>query len=359
MHADGAAASPRTSLLSGRPLTRPERALVAAAVGLLGGGRAWGALHPAPALLAKDFTYPWRAARALLAGQNPYHVIVPTGAYPFESHFPYPLPAALAALPVAHLPPDVAGTVFMAATCAVFGYAFSRDGLWRLWALASVAFVLATSLVQWAPLLLAGALLPGAAWALAIKPTVGAALFVYRPNRWAVVGGAAIGLVALALVPTWPMDWIRAARTLPGHPAPVTLALGWVPLLALTRWRSPEARLVAVLACVPQNLYFYDQLPLWLVPWNALGTLTLSAGSWIAWVLAARDCPTDFCGPSATPWIVALLYLPATAMALLRPEADGAPAPLRRLFTRLFTRLLARVVARRRSLAVRAGVSHG
>ena len=315
-------------LFSGRPLTRPERVVAGLGVAALGAFRTWGALHPAPALHGKDFTYPWRAARALLAGKNPYDVIVPSGPYPFESHFPYPLPAAFPALPVAHLPVDVAATVFMAASCFLLGYALSRDGLWRLWALLSVAFVLSTSLAQWPPLLVAGALLPGAAWALALKPTLGAALFVYRPDRWAVVGGGLLLLVALALVPTWPMDWLRSVRTLPAHPSPVTQAWGWLPLLALVRWRLPEARLVAAMALVPQNLYFYDQLPLWLVPWNALGTLTLSAGSWLAWAIAARDCPTNFCGPSASPWIIALLYGPATVMALVRPEADGTPSPV-------------------------------
>ncbi|MDF1503604.1 hypothetical protein [Roseisolibacter sp. H3M3-2] len=327
----------KASPLSGRPLRRSERLVAAAAVGALGAARAWGALHPAPQLMGKDFTYPWRAARALLDGRNPYEVIVPSGPYPLESHFPYPLPAAFPALPLAHLPVDVAATAFMAATCALFGYAIARDGLWRLWALASVAFVLATSLVQWSPLLVAGALLPGAAWALSLKPTLGAALFVYRPSRWAVVGGLALAAVALALVPTWPLDWVRAARTLPGHPSLVTQPWGWVPLLALARWRLPEARLVAALALVPQNLYYYDQLLLWLVPWNALGTLTLSAGSWLAWIAASRDCPTNFCGPSSAPWILALLYVPATAMALLRAEPDGSPAPLRRLLAARLT----------------------
>ncbi|MGZ8458675.1 MAG: hypothetical protein ACXWZS_09005 [Gemmatirosa sp.] len=315
-------------LFTGRPLTRPERVVVGLGVATLGAIRTWGSLHPAPALLGKDFTYPWRAARALLAGHNPYDVVVPSGPYPLESHLPYPLTAAFPALPVAHLPVDVAATVFMAASCFLFGYAFSRDGLWRLWALASIAFVLATALAQWTPLLIAGALLPGAAWALAVKPTLGLALFAYRPGRWPVIGGALLVLAALALVPSWPLDWLRAVRTLPEHPLPILRPLGWLPLLALLRWRLPEARLVATMALVPQNLYFYDQLPLWLVPWNALGTLALTAGSWIAWTIAARDCPTDFCGPSAAPWVIALLYLPATVLALARPEPDGAPSPI-------------------------------
>ncbi|GLC26656.1 hypothetical protein [Roseisolibacter agri] len=315
-------------IFSGRPLERGERLVLAVIVGVLSAARTWGVLRGAPHTLGKDFTYPWRAARALLAGRNPYDVIQPGGPYPLESGFPYPLPAAFPALPLAHLPVDVATTVFMGLTCALFAYAFLRPGLWRLWALPTVAYALTTALGQWGPLLIAGALLPGLGFLLSIKPTLGLALFAYRPSRAAVVGGAVLALVALAMVPTWPLDWLHVTRAVHSHPAPVTMPWGWLPLLALFRWRSPEARLVAVLACVPQNLYFYDQLPLWLVPWNALGTLTLSAGSIVAWGIALRDCPTNYCGPSSAPGIIALLYLPATVLALLRPEPDGRPAPL-------------------------------
>jgi hypothetical protein len=50
------------------------------------------------------------------------------------------------------------------------------------------------------------------------------------------------------------------------------------------------------------------------------------------------------------PWIIALLYLPATAMALLRPEPDGSAAPARRVLARVGGRLRARLG--RRSMLV-------
>jgi hypothetical protein len=40
-----------------------------------------------PQLLALDFTWHWRAARAILAGENPYLVIKETGPYPFSSGY--------------------------------------------------------------------------------------------------------------------------------------------------------------------------------------------------------------------------------------------------------------------------------
>src|SRR6185369_13491046 len=129
----------------------------------------------------------------------------------------------------------------------------------------SVPFALATVLAQWSPLLIAGALAAPLAWALTCKPTLGIALFAYRPGwRSAIVAGAMLAL-AFTLQPNWVGEWLVAARTVVAHPAPVMKAWGFVPLFALLRWRRPEARLVAVMSLVPQNLYFYDQLPLWLV----------------------------------------------------------------------------------------------
>src|SRR5512138_3150710 len=77
------------------------RLAIAFALGAWGAFIAYFALAATPEHLAKDFSWPWRAANALLHGQNPYTVIRPTGAYPYNAGFFYPLPAALAALPFA------------------------------------------------------------------------------------------------------------------------------------------------------------------------------------------------------------------------------------------------------------------
>ena len=94
--------------------------------------------------------------------------------------------------------------------------------------------------------------------------------------------------------------------------------------------RRTLARLVAALSLVPQNIYFYDQLALWLIPWNALTTLVMSAASWIAALMTVQKCSATYCGPDAEPWVMLLIYVPATLLALLRPERPrrrGEAAP--------------------------------
>lgn len=277
-----------------------------------------------PFMGAKDFTYPWRAARALVDGLDPYVVIRPTGHYPYESPFPYPLPAAFAALPFAWLVPTVAGALFYGISAALMAWALGRDGLWRFWAFASAPFAMATVLAQWSPLLVAAALLTPLAWALACKPTLGAALFAYRPTPRAALLVAAVVAVSLAVQPRWPAEWLDAVRHVERHPAPVLRPFGFIALFALLRWRTPEGRLVAAMACVPQNLYFYDQLPLWLVPRNGREAFAMSALSWVALGAANLTCHRAyFCGPEAEPWVIWLVYVPATLL-VLRPLEIGS-----------------------------------
>jgi hypothetical protein len=279
----------------------------------------WLNLSAQPFTGAKDFTYPWRAARALLAGHNPYEVIVPSGPYPFESRFPYPLPAALAAVPLAGLPAVLGAALFVGVSCGLLAWAWGRDGMWRFWAFCSAPLVMTLALGQWSPLLIAGSLLPPLGFLLAFKPTIGLALFASRPSWRTAVAGLAVCAACLLLVPTWPLDWVRAARETVGHPPPIARPLGWLPLLALVRWRLPEARLVAVMACVPQNPYFYDQLALWLVAWNGRTALLLTLLSWVAYFGTKAHCADlYFCGTEAEPWVQWLLYIPATALVLAR-----------------------------------------
>ncbi|MGZ8492327.1 MAG: hypothetical protein ACXWZS_09010 [Gemmatirosa sp.] len=325
------------SLFSGRALTSGERAALALLVGLACAIGFWVVTQRVPQFVAKDFTYPWRAARALLAGLDPYVVMQPTGPYPYDSRFPYPITAALAAVPLAWMPVAVAGAAFVGISSAVLAWALlaGGGGMGRLWMLASAPFAMALSLAQWAPLLIAGTLLPAFAWALALKPTLGLALFVARPSRAAVIGGAVLCAVGLLLLPTWPMDWVRAASFTIGHPPFVVQPWGWLPLLALLRWRDGDARLVAVLACVPQNPYFYDQLPLWLVARSGRAAVALTALSWIALAGAQATCTEpSYCGEAARPWVLWLLYVPATALVLARGQAPRLAALRARLTSR-------------------------
>jgi len=329
--APGATRAP--GLFSGRPLTTDERVVVAVLVGVCAGLAAFAVFALYPFMAAKDFTYPWRAARALADGLDPYVAIKPTGHYPFETRFPYPLPTAIAALPFAWLVPTVAGALFYGISAALMAFALSRDGLWRFWAFASAPFAMATALAQWSPLLVAATLLAPLGWALVLKPTLGAALFTYRPTWRAAALAALLVAISLAVNPRWPAEWLDVARHVQRHPAPVLEPFGAIALLALLRWRTPEGRLVAAMACVPQNLYFYDQLPLWLVARNGREAFALSALSWVALGITSASCHDQFfCGREARPWVIWLIYVPATLLVL---KGDTRLSALRaRLLTR-------------------------
>jgi hypothetical protein len=139
---------------------------------------------------------------------------------------------------------------------------------------------------QWSTLMMAAALMPPLSWLAAAKPTVGLAAFAFRPNRYAIIGGAVLLAISFAVLPTWLGDWMTVLRHEPSHRYMPLLMLrgGPILLLALLRWRTPEGRFLAVIACVPQVLTFYSAFPLMLAARTRLEALSLSTASVIAWV---------------------------------------------------------------------------
>src|SRR6185437_4967347 len=157
--------------------------------------------------LPGDFLY-WRtAARALLHGQNPYHVIPAIAPERFLTPFFYPLPAAIATLPFVAFPYALGGALFVALSAGLLAFGLSRDGLHRLGVFASAPFIISATSGTWPPIIAAAALLPALGFLACVKPNVGLASFVYRP-RWSMViaSGALLG-VSLLILPRWPLDW--------------------------------------------------------------------------------------------------------------------------------------------------------
>lgn len=300
---------------------RQQRWLAALLVGLLCFALCWLRLYQRDQLAA-DFTFPWRAARALLAGENPYHTIQPTGAYPYQAHFYHPLTAALVALPFALLPPIPAGALFFGLSAGLLAYAITQDGWQRLPLFLSAPFGVALAVAQWTPLLAAAALLPGLEWLLACKPNLGAALFLYHPSRRALLGPVVFGLLSLLLLPTWPLDWLYVIARLQGHGLPVLLLpFGPLLLLAGLRWRTPQGRLLLGLSLLPQLLFFYDQLPLWLLPRTWKLSLAYAGLSWLGYFAWRRLGGMGLAGGEVTiqpaQIVMGFIYLPALGYLLL------------------------------------------
>jgi hypothetical protein len=284
-------------------VTRRARALLALAVGALAAAEIW--VKTAHSGAVSDFDLVWHAARVLAQGANPYEMIGPERPIYFGWPLYYPLPAILVVSPLAAVPIHLARSLFVGAAVGSFVYASTRDGAARLALLASVPMLHAVQLAQWSPLLSAMYFLPGLAWLSVAKPNIGLALLAASPSgkavRIAAAGGGLLVLLRLRAPSGWVGYWLDAIRDAPHIAAPVTRAGGPLLLLALLRWRRPEARLLAALACVPQTPCFYEALPVLLVASGLREVLALVLLSDLSFVVAlqltagehvdGRECP--------------------------------------------------------------------
>jgi len=313
------------------PLNR--RVAIALAIALTAAAITYVKLNEFPALAAHDFTWHWRAARFLLSGQNPYEAIKPAGYYPFNYGYFYPLTAAVLALPFAFIPVIPAGVLFIALTCFLLAFVATREGYSRLPMFFSMPFIWSCFLVQVAPLVTAAMISPIVSGAMSIKPNLGLGVLVYRPRlKYALIGAAILSAIAFAFVPSWPIDWIRSVAARPSgfYRAPVTMRGGLLLLLAVIRWRQPEARLLLVMSLIPQNFTFVDQLPLWLVARTFKEGVFLSVLSWgglgaIRYLLPPSIAPIDallILGPVQ----VIICYMPCLILVLRRPNEGEIPA---------------------------------
>jgi hypothetical protein len=222
-----------------------------------------------------DWNLFWTAGHAVVTGHDPYAAVLA-----LHSGYPlfYPGPALLLLAPFGLLSSKAGWLAWGAVTGGLFGLAARRHGR-GLWIGAlSACFAEAVTFGQWVPLLIAAAILPWLGGALVAKPSVGAALWIWRPTRSALLGGLALLLLSLVVVPGWPAEWLAALHQT-NHIPPVFKPWGWVLLLAAIRWRSPEGRLLLALACIPQTTSLYESLPLFLVcrrRWDAYALAVFS-----------------------------------------------------------------------------------
>jgi hypothetical protein len=261
-------------------------------------------LYPGPG----DFLWALRSARDLLAGHDPY-------AYPFSPDaVPYPLPAALIGLPFAGLPDDWAAASFFGISSGLLAYALARRGAWRLVAFCSPAYLMALWFAQWTPLLMAMAFYPGLLALLLVKPQGGLplALTTGRTRAGYVVAGVTLA-ASLIIMPAWPLRWLAQLRAYEGI-VPLLVLPGPLILLALLAWRQPAARLLLLMAAVPQRM-FYDQFVLWLIPDTLRELLFLNFAAWLGWGLRT------YLHADWRPWVIVGFYFPALALVLYRRVA--------------------------------------
>jgi hypothetical protein len=279
--------------------------------------------HQSP-LAVSDFDAIWVGARALREGGSPYAAIQSP---PWPWDLQYPLPAVIVALPFSYLPLKLARGAFMAVGIGLLAFGLTRRAWWPLIALAGGQTFFALHSVQWSPLFTAAVLIPALRVLWSIKPTTGGPLIAAYPDWRVVLGAVVLFGLAFAVFPGWLDPWLAAARAAPHKPA-VLRTGGVVLLLALLRWRLPEARQLAVLACAPLSPHLYEGVPLLLAARTRRELLTLALFGTLG--LAAGAFTPPHVGPDhgPIPWFVVFFsaYLPALVVVLRHPNVKP-PSP--------------------------------
>jgi hypothetical protein len=273
-----------------------------------------------------DFVIFWAAGAALVHGTDPYQAVAALDrGYPFF----YPMPAAIVMAPFGLLSWPVGLVVFMALSGGLLGIAALRHGRGLGPALLSAGFLNAVVEGQWTPLLVSAAVLPWLSPLLVVKPSIGLALWAWRPSRVAAVGGAALLALSIAMQPSWPATWLAALKAT-NHVAPILRPGGFILLLALIKWRTPEGRLLAALACVPHTSSLFETLPLFLIPRTRAQGYVLACLSFAALVakqFTLSGTTLEAKIASGWPALFVFLWLPALVMVfypIRNPAADEA-----------------------------------
>jgi hypothetical protein len=272
---------------------------------------------------APDFLFPLAGARYFLDGQNPYLAIRgdPSAAPPYNAPFAYPFTSVMPVLPLAGLAAPVALGLFFGLSSGLLAFFVTRHAWWRLHVFMGAPFVVAATLGQNTPLVMVAGLVPAAGFLATVKPNVGLALLLRRPSLPAIAGCAVAGLLSLAIFPSWPAHWLEALRGGLGnehsYEIPLLQTGGVVLGLAALAWRRASGRVLLALSAVPQALFFYDQILLWLIPRTRKQSILLTASSQLAFILwyLLRE-GGDSIVRSAYPYVIALLYLPSLLIVL-------------------------------------------
>jgi hypothetical protein len=300
-------------------MTRGKQVIVAAGIGLIAGILCYDILKATKA--NGDLWLSLTAARDLVAGNDPYRN--PRG----PDDVPYPLTAALIAMPLSFFADPIPSALFMGLSSGLLAWLILISSKpWKLLLLLSWPFAYALLFVQWTPLMACMWFLPVLMPLVLVKPQIALPMILTAKPDWrGVLITILIGVLSLLIYPAWPWIWLRQTAGYQGTLPPLfVLPLGPLVALALLRWRKRTAWLLFLMALMPQRVV-YDQLCLMLVASNWRELLLLISLSWIT-----MPALLHFGGWPALPggwqiWIVATLYIPAL-FVVLRTRKEDEPA---------------------------------
>lgn len=310
-----------------RAPTVGSRLIVATALGVIGALIIY-AQYTKGQNVHTDFGMTWFGARALATGNDPYLLIGPGRQFDYEWTLIYPATALVAVMPLAPLTEQIAATVFVGISTFLLAFGVTRQGWYLLPLFATEAYSSSARLGQWSIVLTSVLFFPWVALILAAKPQAAIPLLLGTASRkalvLAIIGGIGLTIISLVLMPRWPFEWLAGVRAARFMDPPITRFGGPLVLLALLRWRRPEAWLVVALSCMPQAWGWYNTLPLFTIPstWAesiALATIA-TAGVWIG----GLTMPSGASLAALYEWVGSLIvfttYLPATVLILRRPN---------------------------------------
>jgi len=287
----------------------------------------------APAFLT-DLDHLLFASRELLGGRNPYVSIGPGRAFEWPFPLYYPAPTLLLVAPLGTMPVIIARALFAGVSAGLLGYVITRGGWARTPLFLSAAFVTAIGRNQWSPLLVTACLVPALGFLTAAKPNIGLATLGAQKSMRdvfiAIAGAAGLSLLSLVLRPTWPLEWLAVVRAKSDAlvPAAQWIVGGPLLLLAATRWRRAEGRLVAILAITPQSPFVYDTLPLFAVARTTREALILALATDVAMfaqlvsgATAARD---DASNHLMAALVTLFAYAPCIVLLMRRPNVASS-----------------------------------
>lgn len=268
----------------------------------------WAFLHHFQ-LGAADFNWSRDAARALLSHGNPY-ANTPPGT------IPYPLPAALLALPFAPFRAEVAGALFFGISSALLAFGLVREAPERLLIFFAYPYWAALMTAQWTPLIMCGAFFPLALMFCVAKPQTGTPMMLTHFSWKGLIAAAALLIVSLVVRPQWPLEWLPQTRGYRYY-IPCLVVPGPLLALALWRWRDRDAWLL-FFACILPQRWFYESFLLWLIPKTRRSILATVAFSWIAGIWRWYHFPLTM--RQIGFWCVISCYLPMLGVVLMRPR---------------------------------------